>query len=315
MSIAPINALSHPHTLDALLSFAIEANASDIILVAGSPVTFRILGALRSDAGPALTESEIQHILLPLLTPAQTQQLHTLKCLDLCFVNEGVGRIRANLHFQRGTLAAAIRLLPAQIPTFKSLNLPEQIAALAERRQGLIFLTGATGCGKSSTMAALVNQINQSRQDHIITIEDPVEFAHPNQQSLIEQIELGMDTNSFAEAVRSVLRQDPDVILIGEVRDGETMAAAMTAAETGHLVLTSLHTNDAAQTIGRILDIFPSNFQSQVRRQLSLALLAVIHQRLLPAANGIDRYPAVEILIATNGIRNLIRRGDDHQHV
>ncbi len=311
MSLAPIT--GHPHTLDALLSFAIESNASDIILVAGSPATFRILGALRSDAGPALTESEIQHILLPLLTPAQTQQLHTLKCLDLCFVNEGVGRIRANLHFQRGTLAAAIRLLPAQIPTFKSLNLPEQIAALAERRQGLIFLTGATGCGKSSTMAALVNQINASRQDHIITIEDPVEFAHPNQQSLVEQIELGMDTNSFAEAVRSVLRQDPDVILIGEVRDGETMAAAMTAAETGHLVLTSLHTNDAAQTIGRVLDIFPSSFQAQVRRQLSLALLAVIHQRLLPAANGIDRYPAVEILIATNGIRNLIRRGDDHQ--
>jgi twitching motility protein PilT len=158
-----------------------------------------------------------------------------------------------------------------------------------------------------------VNQINSSRQDHIITIEDPVEFEHPNRQSLVEQIELGMDTNSFAEAVRSVLRQDPDVILIGEVRDGETMAAAMTAAETGHLVLTSMHTNDAAQSIGRILDIFPSNFQSQVRRQLSLALLAVIHQRLLPAANGVDRYPAVEILIATSGIRNLIRRGDDHQ--
>jgi twitching motility protein PilT len=300
-------------SLDALLSVAMELNASDIILVAGSPATFRVLGALRADTGPALSEAEIRSILLPLLTTAQTQQLHALKCLDLCLVNEGVGRIRANLHYQRGTLAAAIRLLPHEIPTIKTLNLPEQIANLAERRQGLILLTGATGCGKSSTMAALVNQINSSRQDHIITIEDPVEFEHPNRQSLVEQIELGMDTNSFAEAVRSVLRQDPDVILIGEVRDGETMAAAMTAAETGHLVLTSMHTNDAAQSIGRILDIFPSNFQSQVRRQLSLALLAVIHQRLLPAANGVDRYPAVEILIATSGIRNLIRRGDDHQ--
>jgi len=300
-------------SLDALLSVAMQSNTSDIILVAGTPATFRVNGALRSATGPVLSEPDIQNILLPLLTPTQTQQLQTFKCLDLCLVNKGVGRIRANLHFQRGTLAAAIRLLPAEIPTLKSLNLPEQLCAIADRRQGLILLTGATGCGKSSTMAALVNQINSSRQDHIITIEDPVEFEHPNQQSLVEQIELGMDTNSFAEAVRSVLRQDPDVILIGEVRDGETMAAAMTAAETGHLVLTSMHTNDAAQTIGRILDIFPSNFQAQVRRQLSLSLLAVIHQRLLPAANGVDRYPAVEILIATSGIRNLIRRGDDHQ--
>jgi twitching motility protein PilT len=313
MNHVPMTDSHHLHSLDALLSLAMHSNASDIILVAGSPAALRVNGALRSDSGSALSEADIQHILLPLLTPAQTQQLQSLRCLDLCLVNEGVGRIRANLHFQRGTLAAAIRLLPAEIPTFKSLNLPEQIAGLAERRQGLILLTGATGCGKSSTMAALVNQINSSRQDHIITIEDPVEFEHPNRQALVEQIELGMDTNSFAEAVRSVLRQDPDVILIGEVRDGETMAAAMTAAETGHLVLTSMHTNDAAQTIGRILDIFPSNFQAQVRRQLSLALLAVIHQRLLPAANGIDRYPAVEILIATSGIRNLIRRGDDHQ--
>src|SRR3569833_4029088 len=251
--------LAHLHALDALLSTAMQSNASDIILVAGSPTTLRVNGALRSDAGPALTDSDVQNLLLPLLTPAQTQQLHALKCLDLCFVNEGVGRIRANLHFQRGTLAAAIRLLPAEVPTFKSLNLPEQLATLAERRQGLILLTGATGCGKSSTMAALVNQINSSRQDHIITIEDPVEFEHLNQQSQVEQIELGMDANSFAEAVRSVWRQDPDVILIGEVRDSDTMVAAMTAAETGHLVLTSMHTNDAAQTIGRILDIFPSN--------------------------------------------------------
>jgi twitching motility protein PilT len=184
---------------------------------------------------------------------------------------------------------------------------------LTERRQGLVLLTGATGSGKTSTIAALIDRINTSRRDHIITIEDPVEYQHANRKSLVEQIEIGGDILSFAQAVRAVLRQDPDVILVGEMRDSETMAAALTAAETGHLVLTSLHTNDAAQTVSRILDTFPSGYQSQIRQQLSLALLAVISQQLLPAANGIGRYPAVEILVATSGMRNLIRRGDDHQ--
>ena len=288
-------------------------NASDVILVNGSSPTFRVNGALKSLSVSELSAEDIWSLLTPLMSPIRLEELNHQKCLDFCFERGSAGRFRANFHFQRGTIAASIRLLPSQIPTLESLHLPQSLSVLAERRQGLILLTGATGCGKTSTMAALINAINSNRHDHIITIEDPIEFQQTNQCSLVEQIEVGSDTPGFAQAVRAVLRQDPDVILIGEMRDSETMAAALTAAETGHLVLTSLHTNDAAQTVSRILDIFPAGFQSQMRRQLSLALLAVIHQRLLPAINGIDRYPAVEILMATNGIRNLIRRGDDHQ--
>jgi twitching motility protein PilT len=266
-----------------------------------------------ADSGPVLSAESIRSLLLPLLTHGQMQELQERKCVDFCFVRGNTGRFRANFHFQRGTLAASIRLLPAQIPTLETLHLPQSLGLLADRRQGLVLLTGATGSGKTSTMAALIDRINNSRRDHIITIEDPVEYQHSNHKSLVEQIELGSDTPSFAQAVRAVLRQDPDVILVGEMRDSETMAAALTAAETGHLVLTSLHTNDAAQTVSRILDTFPTGYQSQIRQQLSLALLAVISQQLLPAANGIGRFPAVEILVATSGMRNLIRRGDDHQ--
>ena len=299
--------------MDQFLAAALESHASDFILVAGSPATLRVNGALTADSGPAMSVEDIRSLLLPLLTASQAQELQQNKCVDFCFVRGLMGRFRANFHYQRGTLAAAIRLLPAQIPTLESLHLPTSLAMLTERRQGLILLTGATGSGKTSTMAALIDRINGNRRDHIITIEDPVEYQHSNRKSLVEQIELGYDTLSFAHALRAVLRQDPDVILVGEMRDSETMAAALTAAETGHLVLSSLHTNDAAQTVSRILDTFPAGYQSQIRQQLSLALLAVISQQLLPAANGIGRYPAVEILIATSGVRNLIRRGDDHQ--
>ena len=300
-------------TMDQLIAVAVESHASDVLLVASSPATFRINGALVADIGAPVSAEEIRSLLLPLLSPAQAQELQQNKCVDFCFVRGSLGRFRANFHYQRGTLAAAIRLLPAQIPTLESLHLPASLAMLTERRQGLILLTGATGSGKTSTMSALIDRINGNRRDHIITIEDPVEYQHFNRRSLVEQIELGYDTLSFAHALRAVLRQDPDVILVGEMRDSETMAAALTAAETGHLVLSSLHTNDAAQTVSRILDSFPSGYQSQIRQQLSLALLAVISQQLLPAASGVGRYPAVEILVATTGIRNLIRRGDDHQ--
>jgi twitching motility protein PilT len=300
-------------SLDQLLAIAFQRGASDIILVAGSPVTLRVNGSLTPEAGPLLSAEVIRDLLLPLLTPDQQKDLQESKCLDFCFVRASIGRFRANFHHQRGTLAAAIRLLPEQVPSLESLHLPPALSMLTERRQGLVLLTGPTGCGKTSTLAALVDRVNTRRRDHIITIEDPIEYQHPNRSSLVEQIELGRDTPSFALAVRSVLRQDPDVIMIGEMRDSDTMAAALTAAETGHLVLTSLHTNDAAQTVSRILDTFPSGYQSQIRQQLSLALLAVISQQLLPAANDAGRYPAVEILVATGATRNLIRRGDDHQ--
>src|SRR5580698_10604575 len=304
---------SEKRSLDQLLAVAFRRNASDVILVAGSPVTLRVNGALTPDAGPPLSAEEIRAILLPLLAPGQLKELQEHKCLDFCFVRGSIGRFRANFHHQRGTLAAAIRLLPEQVPSLESLHLPPTLAMLTERRQGLVLLTGPTGCGKTSTLAALVDRINARRHDHIITIEDPIEYHHVNRNSLVEQIELGHDTPNFAQAVRSVLRQDPDVIMVGEMRDSETMAAALTAAETGHLVLSSLHTNDAAQTVSRILDTFASGQQSQIRQQLSLALLAVISQQLLPAANGSGLYPAVEILVATSATRNLIRRGDDHQ--
>lgn len=299
--------------LDRFLMVAVRRQASDLLLVADSAPILRVNGALNADIGQILSAAELRGILLPILTMAQAEELQTHKSIDFCFVRKTIGRFRANYHYQRGTLAAAIRLLPEQIPSLESLHMPPTLALLAERRQGLVLVTGPTGCGKSSTLAALIDVINGKRRDHIITIEDPIEYQHPNRSSIVEQIELGHDTLSFAEAVRAALRQDPNVILIGEMRDADTMAAALTAAETGHLVLSSLHTNDAVQTVLRILDIFPSTYQSQIRQQLSLALLAVVSQKLIPAATGIGRYPAVEIMLATSAIRNLIRRGDDHQ--
>src|SRR3984957_19126594 len=296
-----------------LLGLAGQRGASDIVLVAGSAVALRVKGSLTPAAGKPLSSEDIRGLLLPLLTARQAEELEGNKSLDFCFARGQIGRFRANFHYQRGTLAASIRLLPAQTPSLESLHLPAALAQLAERRQGLVLLTGPTGCGKTSTLAALLDLINARRRDHIITIEDPVEYQHANRSSIVEQIEVGHDTPSFASAVRSVLRQDPDVILVGEMRDSETMSAALTAAETGHLVLSSLHTNDTSQTISRILDIFPAGHQSQIRQQLSLALLAIVTQQLVSAADNANRYPAVEILMATNAVRNLIRTAQDHQ--
>ncbi|MGC2402223.1 MAG: PilT/PilU family type 4a pilus ATPase [Acidobacteriaceae bacterium] len=300
-------------SIDRLLALAVQRGASDVLLIAGSAVALRVKGQLTTAAGKPFSPEELRGLLLPLLTGAQAEELDKRKSLDFCFVRNQIGRFRANFHYQRRTLAAAIRLLPAQIPTLESLNLPAGLAQLSERRQGLVLLTGPTGCGKTSTLAALLGLINTRRRDHIITIEDPIEYEHVNHGSIVEQIEVGHDALSFADAVRGALRQDPDVILIGEMRDAETMSAALTAAETGHLVLSSLHTNDTSQTVSRILDIFPAGHQAQMRQQLSLALLAIITQQLVPSADGSDRYPAVEILMATPAIRHLIRTGQDHQ--
>jgi twitching motility protein PilT len=300
-------------SLDKLLTLAAEQGSSDIILVAGAPIAFRINGSLVLASPKPLPAEELRAMLLPLLTADQATQLETDRALDFCFARGSIGRFRANLHYQRGTLAASIRLLPSQIPTIESLHLPPVLGRLMERKQGLVLLTGPTGSGKTSTMAALIDIINARRRDHIITIEDPIEYQHANRNSIVEQIEVGHDTPTFAQAVRAVLRQNPDVILIGEMRDAETMAAALTAAETGHLVLSSLHTNDAAQTMSRILDSFSTGNQQQIRQQLSLALLAVVAQQLVPAVGNTGLYPAVEIMIATTAIRNLIRTGQDHQ--
>jgi twitching motility protein PilT len=300
-------------SLDRLLTAAAQRNASDIILVAGSAIALRINGTLTPAAGAPISADDVRKLLLPLLTSHQSDELQSRKSVDFCFSRPEIGRFRANVHYQRATLAAAIRLLPAQIPSLESLHLPAILASLTERRQGLVLLTGATGCGKTSTLAALIDLINARRRDHIITIEDPIEYQHPNRNSIVEQIEVGQDTPGFAQSVRAVLRQNPDVILVGEMRDSETMSAAMTAAETGHLVLATLHTNDAAQTISRILDTFPTGHQTQIRQQLSLSLLAIVSQQLVPAADGGGRYPGVEIMMANVATRNLIRRAQDHQ--
>jgi twitching motility protein PilT len=300
-------------TLDTMLAQAAERGASDIILVAGSGTTLRVNGLLTPATGKALTPEDLRKLLLPLLTSEQTKELEVRRVVDFSFMRGSMGRFRANIHYQRATLAASIRLLPSQMPTLESLHLPAMLGQLIERRHGLILLTGPTGCGKTSTMAALINMINARRREHIITIEDPVEYQHANRSSIVEQIEVGYDTPGFSNAVRAVLRQNPDVILIGEMRDTETMAAALTAAETGHLVLSSLHTNDTAQTMSRLLDSFPASNQAQIRQQLSLALLAVIAQQLVPSIDQAGRYPALEIMVATTAIRNLIRTAQDHQ--
>ncbi len=302
-------------SLDSLLTYAIRRGASDILIIAGSPVTLRIGGNLSPASGPPLGSEEPRHLLLPLLTPAQAQELQRNRSADLCFTREGIGRFRANVHYQRGTLAGSLRLLPEKIPTIESLHLPPALRRLAETRQGLVLVTGPTGCGKSSTLAALVDLINTQRRDHVVTIEDPIEFLHSNRNSIVEQIEVGADAPNFAGSLRSILRQNPDVILVGEMRDPETISMALTAAETGHLVLSSLHTNDTSQAVSRILDSFPLGNQPQIRQQLSLALFAVVAQQLVPSVPGSadSRYPAVEILMATSGVRGLIRKGEDHQ--
>ena len=244
-------------TLDQLLAHAARRSASDLLLIAGSPVALRVDGKLTPAAGPALGADDTRNLLLPLLTPKQYQELQRNKSIDFCFSRESIGRFRANVHHQRGTLAGSVRLLPPRIPTLESLHLPPTLQRLAEARQGLVLITGSTGCGKSSTLAALIELINTERRDHIVTIEDPVEYVHGNRNSIVEQIEVGHDAPDFASSVRSIMRQTPDVILVGEMRDVETIGTVLTAAETGHLVLSTLHTNDTSQAISRILDSFP----------------------------------------------------------
>ena len=300
-------------SLDQFLTQALRARASDVLLIAGAPAALRVNGVLSSTVGPPLTGEDTRGFLLPLLGPSQAQELQKAKSADLCFTRPGIGRFRANVHYQRGTLAGTIRLLPEKIPTLESLHLPSTLRRFAEARQGLVLVTGPTGSGKSSTLAALVDLINTNRRDHIVTIEDPVEYVHTNRNSIVEQIEVGHDTPDFASSIRSILRQTPDVILVGEMRDQETIATALTIAETGHLVFSTLHTNDASQAVSRILDSFPMGNQQQIRQQLSLALLAVVAQQLVPGTDGTARFPAVELMVATSGVRSLVRKGDDHQ--
>lgn len=297
--------------LDELLRAAVDRAAADLILVDGCPPAYRIQGRIVRGREPLLDE-DIRAMFAPLLTAVYRTELERDLSLDFSFARPGIGRFRTNLHFQRGTLGAAVRVLPRELPTIESLRLPRWLENLADRKKGLILVTGAAGSGKTSTLAALIDLINERHPVHIVTIEDPIEYRHRNKQAVVEQIEVGRDARTFGGALRSILRQSPDVILLGEVRDSETMAAAITAAETGHLVLATLHTNDAVRAIGRIVDSFPADQQNQIRQQLSLGLAAIISQQLVPSRDGAQRHVAVEVLMANNAVSNLIRKGEDH---
>jgi twitching motility protein PilT len=299
--------------LDPVLAQAARLGASDVLLVAGAPAAFRVHGRLSPGGGAPLEAEEVRGLLSPLLTARQQQELQRSRSLDFCFQRPGVGRCRANLHFQRGSLAGSIRLLPERVPTLDSLHLPPGLRRLAEARQGLVLVTGATGSGKSSTLAALIDLINTGRRDHIVTIEDPVEYLHPNHSSIVEQIEVGLDSPDFAGALRSIVRQNPDVVLVGEMRDPETIALVLTAAETGHLVLSTLHSGSAPMAIDRIVDIFPEHQQAQIRLQVAGSLRAVVTQRLLEGVAPGMRYPALEILMVNYAVGALIREGKTHQ--
>jgi twitching motility protein PilT len=307
-----------PVDMHALLTLAMESGASDLHLVAGCRPLFRVDGRLTPlDGGPATTRllsaAVVRRLLMSVFTHAQRERFDLEHELDFAISVTGGHRFRVNAHMQRGTAAAAIRLIPSEVPKVGALGLPPVVFDLATRHQGLVLVTGPTGSGKSTTLAAMIDLINETRNCHVITIEDPIEFVHENRVATIEQRELGPDTASFAAALKYILRQDPDVILVGEMRDQETIAAALTAAETGHLVLGTLHSNDAPQTIDRIVDIFPPHQQQQIRVQVASELIAVIAQRLLRRADGKGRVAAFEVMTGTAAVRRLIRDSKAHQ--
>jgi len=287
--------------------------ASDLLLTAGAPPMIRVHGNIQPTNNPPLGPEDVKRMVYSLLNDKQKEEFEENKELDFSLGLGGGHRFRVNCYLQRGCVAGAFRPISSRIPGLKELGLPPLVYDLSFCPQGLLLVTGPTGHGKSTTQAAMLDLINTNKRCHIITVEDPIEFVHRNKQSVIDQRERGSDTHSFANALKYVLRQDPDVILVGEMRDLDTISAALTAAETGHLVLATLHTNDAVQTIDRIIDVFPERQQQQVRVQVSLTLLAVISQRLLPKATGDGRVLAVEIMRNTHSSANLIREGKTHQ--
>ena len=299
--------------LSELLKKMTELGGSDLHVTTNSPPQVRVDGHLRPLDYPELTPSDTKQLAYSVLTDAQKHRFEETLELDFSFGIKGLSRFRANLFNQRGAVAAVFRAIPYEIKTFETLGLPPVVKKLCEKPRGLILVTGPTGSGKSTTLAAMIDKINQDRHEHIITIEDPIEFLHPHKNCLVNQREVHADTHSFANSLRAALRQDPDVVLIGEMRDLETVETALRIAETGHLTFGTLHTNSAYSTINRIIDIFPSHQQSQIRTQLSLVLEGVLCQSLLPKASGQGRCMALEILIPNVAIRNLIREDKIHQ--
>lgn len=304
------NALGHMLNL---LKQAHESKASDLHLSVGSPPVLRVHGTLQLVGQAALTADETRSMAEALLSAAQIERFQEAGEIDFSYELEGCSRFRINAYRQRGRVSVAIRTIPTAIPSLEQLQLPAIISTLALKPQGLVLVTGPTGSGKSSTLAAMINYINRKEKKHIVTLEDPIEFLHTHDSSIIHQREVGSDTKSFSNGLRAALRQDPDVILVGEMRDLETIAAAVTAAETGHLVFATLHTTDAPQTIDRIIDAFPAHQQGQIRVQLAAVLVAVISQRLFPKPGGQGRSCATEIMINTPAVGNLIRSEKIHQ--
>lgn len=293
-----------------LLNKTASKGASDLLLVAGTPPIVRIGGKLSPLEEITLSAENISQLLLPLLNKKQKNVFEEEKDLDFCVEIQNRVRFRVNIHCQKSTIAAAFRTVLSEIPTVESLRIPKIVYEFVNEPRGLILVTGATGAGKTTTQAAMINIINNTKNSHIITIEDPIEFVHENKKSIIEQREIGVDSPSFPSALMYVLRQNPDVILIGEMRELETISTAITAAETGHLVISTLHTNDSVQTIDRIIDVFPPHQQNQVRMQLSLTLQGVICQQLVSRSDGQGLVLAAEVMKVTPGIRNIIRKGN-----
>ena len=299
--------MSENINLTTLLRKLIEEGASDLLLVHDAAASIRLDGEVRTISDEILDGAEIERMVQPILTPVAARQYQDTQIADSSYRVEGLGRFRINLHRERGHAAATIRALPVKVPELNELHLPPEVANLAALRRGLVLIGGAAGAGKSTTLAALVNEINKRDTRHIVTIEDPVEYEHQHLRSVVEQVEVGSDAPDFPTALRAALRQAPDVLVVGEMRDPESMAIAVSAAETGHLVLSTIHTTDVSSTVSRISDSFPMERQNTIRQELSMAISAVLTQTLLPSRKG-GRIPAVEMLIVGYGARQHIRR-------
>jgi len=307
-------ATSQTSSIDELLERMVAQGASDLHITTGTEPAIRVNGRLqRLDNVARLSADDSQRLLYRILSTEQQKQLEIKRQIDLSYSIPGLARFRVNVYFQRESLGAAFRLVPAELKTLDDLGLPQQLHDLAKKPRGLVLVTGPTGSGKSTTLAAVIDEINRNRHDHIMTIEDPIEFLHRHKNCIVNQREIGPDALSFAEALRGALRQDPDVILLGEMRDLETIATALTAAETGHLVFATLHTQDAPSTVDRLIDVFPAAQQEQIRVQIASTLQAIVTQTLVPTIDGAGRVPAVEILFPDDAVRNLIRQAKVEQ--
>jgi twitching motility protein PilT len=308
-----MEASKHFDFADVLTRMA-EEKASDVHLSPGFAPAIRIRGRIvpLEEYGP-LSPQQTRDTVYSMLNDDQRKRFESNKQLDLAYAVPGVARFRVNCFFQRGSISAAFRRIPHEIPELEELGLPQMLGEMTRKPRGFVLVTGPTGSGKSTSLAAMIDIINREREEHILTIEDPIEFLHTHKQCIVNQREIGADADDFALALKSALREDPDVILVGEMRDLETMSTALTAAETGHLVFATLHTQSTAQTVDRIIDVFPAEQQKQVRMQLSIALQGIVTQQLLPTADGTGRVVACEVLVPTPAVRNLIREGKTHQ--